>query len=82
MDNNETVQLLKEIKHIQETVAERQVELLEYLKAEEQRKQKLVSESVELQRQSVKRQKIMLNVAYPILILGGAWVVYMIFKYL
>ena len=82
MDNNETVQLLKEIKHIQETVAERQVELLEYLKAEEQRKQKLVSESVELQRQSVKRQKVMLNVAYPILILGGAWVAYMIFKYL
>lgn len=81
MDNSETIRLLKEIKQNQETSAERQIELLQYLKDEEERKQKLVLESVELQRQSVTRQKTITNVAYPILIFGGAWVVYMIIKY-
>lgn len=82
MDENEIIKLLKEIIRQQEAAAARQVELIEYIKSEEEQKKKLVSESVELQRQSVKRQKMVVYVAYPVLILGGVWVLYMFFKYL
>lgn len=82
MDGSEILNLLNEIKQNQMTAQQKQNEFIEYIKTQEEKRQKLVEESMQLQKQAVKRQRIIINIVLPIIIVGGGWIFYMVVKYL
>jgi len=72
-ETHEIVELLREIRDTQAAMATKQEEVLAFVRQQDQDAKKRYVESIELQRQAMLRQKVILVVVLPLflLCLGG-----------
>ena len=76
----ELVQLLSEIRDLLREGAKRQVEMVEFMRANAERSKSAIDQSIGLQEQALKRQKAILRFVIPLIAICVVAIVYVLSK--